>query len=581
MKEVFAAYWPSVSKHRWLGFTMLFAVILATLGKVAYPFLWRELAQGVSDNSSEAMEKALWMIAGLFIVRNVIWYFFGLTITFFEARVMRDLNQRTFTVVQSQSMRFFENTYVGSLVTGARRFVKSFEPIADAFFFQLGPSFVLIILTLVVLSQEYPSLALIFAIWSVMFCVASFGIAKLRMKRDRIAAEKDSKVGGAFADSFTNESTVKSFGKEREEQQRFNGVTEEAYQHQKSAWLFGEILIRGQSLLHVAFELTFIAMVASRLREGTITAADFVFFQAYVLLLMLQLWEIGGTMHKVLRNVADAKEMAEIFNQRPEVQDAPTARPLNVEDGEIEFHAVNFSYVDLETRERHDVNDFTLHIQPGQSVALVGHTGAGKSTLVKLLLRYFDLNAGYIRIDRQDVANVTQLSLRQQIAVVPQQPELFHRTLRENIAFARPDASEEEIIRAAKRAHAWEFINRLPDGINTLVGERGVKLSGGERQRIALARAFLADAPILILDEATSALDSKTEHQIQSAIADLLEGRTCIVIAHRLSTIRRVDRIIVMENGSIAEEGTHSELLNQDGVYADLWNHQSGNYIEE
>jgi ATP-binding cassette subfamily B protein len=195
-------------------------------------------------------------------------------------------------------------------------------------------------------------------------------------------------------------------------------------------------------------------------------------------------------------------------------------------------------------------------------------------------MRCFNLDSGNIRIDRQDIARVTQLSLRQQIAVVPQDPNLFHRSLRENIAFARPDASEDEIIEAAQRARAWEFIQLLPEKLDTLVGERGVKLSGGERQRVALARAFLANAPILVLDEATSALDSITEHQIQLAIADLLKGRTCIIIAHRLSTIQRADKIIVMENGSIVEEGAHEELLSKEGVYADLWSHQSGGYIK-
>lgn len=229
------------------------------------------------------------------------------------------------------------------------------------------------------------------------------------------------------------------------------------------------------------------------------------------------------------------------------------------------------------TREHDDVENFTLRIKPGKTVAFVGHSGAGKSTLVKLLLRYFDLNSGYICIDHQDIANATQLSLRQQIAVVPQDPCLFHRTLRDNIAFAKPDASEEEIIAAAKRAHAWDFIQHLPGGLalDTVVGERGMKLSGGERQRIALARAFLADAPILVLDEATSSLDSNSEHQIQLAIKDLLRGRTCLVIAHRLSTIRCADQIIVMEKGAIKEKGTHSELLSKKGIYANLWAHQT------
>ncbi|MSR79056.1 MAG: ABC transporter ATP-binding protein [Candidatus Taylorbacteria bacterium] len=586
MKAVFTAYWPSVCKYRLLLTAMAFFAIITVLTKAVQPFLLRNLVEALQFDSYENVMLVVWIIVGALIANSFSWLLYDPLIAIFEARVMRDLDQRSFNLIQSQSMRFFENSFAGSLVTSAKRFRNSLEALADVISYKLGRTLILIVITLAVFAWEYPLLALAFGIWIVIFSTISILLAWLRVKRDAVVAKKDSEVGGAFADSFSNQATVKSFGKERDEQERFDEVTEDCYQHRKNAWLYGIILMRLQSIISAAFEAFVIFMMVRGWYAGTISAADIVFFQTYVLMLMTHVWEIGGETHKIFRNLADAKEMAEIYAQKPEVQDAPNARPLNVEEGEIEFHAVNFSYIDRETRESHDVNDFTLHVSKGQSVALVGHSGAGKSTLVKLLLRYFDLNSGYIRIDRQDVANVTQISLRQQIAVVPQQPDLFHRSLRDNIAFARPDASEEEIIIAAKRAHAWEFIQNLPEqdkkkGLDIVVGERGVKLSGGERQRIALARAFLADAPILILDEATSALDSKTEHQIQSAIADLLEGRTCIVIAHRLSTIQRADRIIVVEKGSIVEGGTHSELLDQSGVYADLWAHQSGGYINE
>src|SRR3989344_4748966 len=580
MNVVFLAYWPSVKKFRWLAFAMVGLMVLTVLNKAASPFLFRGLINALTANS---MESVVWVLCGfvaLHISTQIIWYLYDLAIAFFELKAMRDLQQRCFAVVQAQSMRFFENSFSGSLVTAARRFCNNFEGITDAFAYQLGRAFFMMVFTLVVFAFEYPGLALVFAIWSVVFCSVSIGIATLRFKRDLLAAEKDSKVGGAFADSFTNEATVKAFAMEFAEQQRFNGVAEDCYQHLKIAWMFGIGLLRVQGVASWLFEIALVSMLVWGWQEGTVTVGDFIFFQTYGLILIEQMWQIGQVSHKVMKSVADAKEMAQRFADVPEVQDAPGARSLNVEKGEVEFHGVNFSYGDNQARQHHDVDSFSLQIGKGEILALVGHSGAGKSTLVKLLMRYFDLCSGYIRIDGQDIANVTQVSLRQQIAVVPQQPELFHRSLRENIAFARPDASDEEIITAAKRAHAWEFIVRLPDGLNTLVGERGVKLSGGEKQRIALARAFLADAPILILDEATSALDSKTESVIQSAIADLLEGRTCIVIAHRLSTIMRADRIIVMEKGSIVEDGTHQELLEQNGVYADLWAHQSGGYIK-
>ena len=580
VKLVFRAYWPSVKKFRWLAFAMVGLMVLTVLNKAASPFLFRELINALSADSMDSVILVVCAFIALHISTQIIWYSYDLAIAFFELRAMRDLQQRCFAVVQMQSMRFFENSFSGSLVTAARRFYSNFEGITDAFAYQLGRAFFMMIFTLAVFAWEFPWLALVFAIWIVVFCSISIGIATLRLKRDLVAAEKDSKVGGALADSFTHEATVKAFAMESSEQQRFDGVVEDSYQHLKKAWMFGIGLIRVQGVASWLFEIALVSMLIWGWRQGSVTVGDFIFFQTYGLILIEQMWQIGQVSHKVMKNVADAKEMAQMFAEVPEVSDAPFAKPLVVKDGKIEFRGVNFSYnVDRETHHQHDVHDFSLQIYARKIYAVVGHSGAGKSTLVKLLLRFFNVNSGCILIDGQDISSVTQVSLRQQIAVVLQEPELFHRRLRDNIACARPDASDEEIIAAAKRAYAWEFIDRLPDKLNTLVGERGVKLSGGERQRIALARAFLADAPILILDEATSALDSKTENQIKSAIADLLKGRTCIVIAHRLSTILHADQIVVMEKGSIVEEGKHHTLIKQDGVYAELWGHQTDGYI--
>ena len=581
MESVFKAYWPTAKKYGWLMLIMLFCTAMSVLVEAAYPFLLRNFLNGFASNSGDVITKTLWRVFWLIIASNAMWLFLDVATSYFEPSSMRDLDQRSFRAIQAQSMRFFENSLSGSLVTSARRFCGSFEGITDIIIYSLGRSATMIVLTFTVFVYERPILAMAFGIWIVIYLSISVYFAVLRMRWGQMVAEKDSAVGGAFADAFTNQSAIKAFGMERDEQQRFNDVTEDCYAHRKSTYLNGMILLRVQGILAGIFELFVLYMLVRGWYKKTVTVGDFVFFQSYVLILMSQIWNIGISTNRIFRHLADAKQMAEIYNKESEVKDAPGARSLIVEDGKIEFHAVDFSYTNCETRKHADIDNFTLCINPGQTLALVGHSGAGKSTCVKLLLRYFDLSSGYICIDRQDIANVTQLSLRQQIALVPQDPCLFHRSLRDNISFARPDASEAEIIAAAKRAHAWEFIQRLPDGLETLVGERGVKLSGGERQRVALARAFLADAQILIMDEATSALDSKTEYQIQSAIVDLLKGRTCIVIAHRLSTIRCANRIIVMENGSITEEGTHQDLINQDGVYADLWAHQSGGYIKE
>lgn len=580
MKVILKAYWPTAKKYGWLMLIMLFCMVMSVLANAVYPFLLREFMNGFTDGDATTIVRTLWYVFYLIVANNAMWLGLDVATAYFEPCSMRDLDQRSFHAIQAQSMRFFENSMAGSLVTSARRFSNSFEGVVDIIIYNLGRSFVMIVLTFVVFIYERPMLALSFGIWIAVYLTISIYFAVLRMRWGQVVAEKDSDVGGAFADALTNQLAVKSFGMERKEEERFDGITEDCYAHRKSTYLRGMMLLRLQGIAAGIFELVVLYILVRGWYNKTVTVADFVFFQSYVIILISHVWSIGIATTRIFRHLADAKQMAEIYEKESEVRDAPGARSLIVEDGEIEFHAVNFNYIDRETREHDDVENFTLRIKSGQTLALVGHSGAGKSTLVKLLLRHFDLNSGYIRIDRQDIANVTQLSLRQQIAVVPQDPCLFHRSLRDNIAFAMPDASEDEIVVAAQRAHAWEFIQRLPEGLDTLVGERGVKLSGGERQRVALARAFLADAPILILDEATSALDSKTEYQIQSAIADLLNGRTCVVIAHRLSTIRCASRIIVMENGSIKEEGTHKELLLQEGVYADLWTHQSGGYIK-
>jgi ATP-binding cassette subfamily B protein len=301
--------------------------------------------------------------------------------------------------------------------------------------------------------------------------------------------------------------------------------------------------------------------------RGEATAGDVAFVITTFMLMTSYLRNIGENIRTAQRGLDDTEDVARYATLDPQVMDAPGARAFAPGRGEIAFDRVTFRY---KSAARPLYDGFSLRIAPGERVALVGATGSGKSTFVKLIQRLYDVEDGRILIDGQDVAAIRQGSLRRAIAVVPQDPALFHRSLAENIAYARPEASEEQVMLAARRARAHDFIGGLPNGYQTLVGERGVKLSGGERQRVAIARAFLADAPILVLDEATSSLDVETERQVQAAMEELMVGRTTIVIAHRLSTIRSADRILVFENGRVVEEGRHADLVESGGTYARL-----------
>lgn len=582
LSTVLTAFMPSVKKH-WVALAAsVVSMIGAVLFGASFPFYTRSIINEITSDSADISD--IWRffttLVLLYAGVNICYRIFDLTSTLFQSRVILDLTKRSFAVLQTQSMHFFESAFTGSLITSAKRFGTAFDGMSDVFFFQFLKSAILFTVIFVVTVRERPFLGALLALWLIVY--GTLVVVGMRFQTPLFAksAEVDSEIGAVLADSISNHMTVKSFGQEKNETSRFFNAAYRGYKSRLRAWMISNIFFGGQGLLMAVAELGLLWYLINGWQQGEVTPGDFVFFQAYTLWIIEQIWYLGPMTHRFFVHASDAKEMAEVYQLAPSVQDEHGAKPLHVTNGEVAFKNATFSYAGKKRGIRHTINNMTLTIPAGQSIGFVGRSGAGKSTIVKLLLRFYDVNSGTISIDGQDISQTTQESLRQQIAVVPQDPQMFHSSIRHNIAFARPTAAEEEIIEAAKQAYAWDFIQELPKGLDSTVGERGVKLSGGQRQRIAIARAILADPKILILDEATSALDSATEKIIQKAIKNLLSKRTSIVIAHRLSTIMQLDRIVVIRGGEVIEDGSHTELLEKKGEYADLWAHQSGGYLE-
>jgi ATP-binding cassette subfamily B protein len=399
-----------------------------------------------------------------------------------------------------------------------------------------------------------------------------------KLRFEKAVAEADSLVGGAYSDAISNIFIVKSFALENREQKVINKATDRVYKKKKVAWAFTFLSFAVQGLMTFGFELLLIDLMIQKWQAGNFEIGLFVLFQSIMLMLIQRLWEFGRNIRNLFTSLADASEMAEVFRQNELEVDSPEAQPHIISLGDIDFKNLYFSYNSNNSQQTALFKNFSLTIKAGEKVALVGHSGSGKSSLTKLLFRFLDPQQGHIYFDGIDAKNFTLESLRQQISMVPQQPELFHRSIRDNITLGA-EVSDAQLLDAAQKSRSLDFISVLPQTFDTLVGERGVKLSGGEKQRIAIARAFLEDAPIVVLDEATSALDSLTEQQIQVAIFELIKHKTALVIAHRLSTILSMDRIIVLDQGNIIEQGTHQELLVKQGMYFAMWQHQSGGFL--
>ncbi len=578
-------FWSAQWQHKWLTLGTFLSTPLVVLWRDVFSayLLADIIAKVTADPSMENVRAVLLPEAILFIILRILFSSILGELRIYwhwkmEIYAIYTLSALCFETIAAQSMQFHNNRFSGSLVSQVNKFVGAYERFMDELIWNIIPIFVSITASIAILYTRVPLFAtglLIFIISFVVIAYLAFRkISPLNLK----LASTENKRTGQLADSISNILSVKSYAGEPHEKKRFakfNGRVRTATSNLLNAEIKRNI---GFDFIYTGITVIVLAFLLLGQPVFGVTLGTLILVFQYTTTITGYLWNFNGIFKNMNRIFGDSTEMVEILDMMDDVVDYPDAKNLLVSSGSVQFTDVGFRHADAKDA---IFKHFNLEVQPGERIGLVGVSGSGKTTLTKLLLRFADVDTGNIVIDGQDISHVKQASLRQNIAYVPQETALFHRSIAENIAYGKPSATRTEIERAAKLANAHEFIKDLPEGYETLVGERGVRLSGGQRQRIAIARAILKDAPILVLDEATSALDSESEALIQSALERLMKGRTSIVIAHRLSTVANLDRIVVLDDGRIAEQGTHQELLNSHGAYQRLWSRQSGAFLEE
>ena len=564
-------------KQPWRVTTIAALVMLATLAEALSPVFAGRLVDAVATQGGDALGAAV----GAFVTMSVLYLasvvlrqFVFLNIIALTLKMMGEIAASAFHRVQRFSTDWHANSFAGSTVRKITRGMWALDLLNDTLLIALLPSTVMLLGATIILGLQWPVMGLLVGVGSLIYIAVTVALSTgFVAPAATLANAWDTRMGGALADAVSCNSVVKAFGAEDREEDRLGDVIHKWDRRTRRTWKRGTLSGGVQGLMMVIMQTAILGLVLWLWTQGRATPGDIAFVLTMFFLLSGHLRDVGQHIRNLQRSVNDMEELVNLYAQPLGIEDRPGAGPIRITDGAIEFDHVTFQYGAHPTPL---YRDFSVMIPAGERVGLVGPSGSGKTTFVKLIQRLYDVNGGSIRIDGTDIATVQQSSLRGQIAIVQQEPILFHRTLAENIAYARPDASRAEIVEAAKQANAHDFIVSLPKQYETLVGERGVKLSGGERQRVAIARAFLADAPVLILDEATSSLDSESEVLIQEAMERLMQGRTTLVIAHRLSTVRALDRLLVFDRGRIVEEGSHEHLIRlQGGIYRRLFERQA------
>jgi ATP-binding cassette subfamily B protein len=572
-------------REGWLLFGTAGSMIAATFADILLPVYAGHLVDAVAnstgdrDASLDAALRALGAIVVLGLAMLALRTTSILCVVGLTLRMMSVAARDAFWRVQRFSSDWHANSFAGSTVRKVTRGMWAIDSINDTLLLALLSSGVVLVGSALLLGLRWPLMGLAVAIGAVAYVGMTVALSLGWVApASRLSNSWDTRLGGALSDAIGANGVVKSFGAESREDTRLAKLVAKWRRRTLRTWTRHASSEAVQIATLLLLRTVIIGAALWLWWNGAASPGDVAYVLTMYFVVQGYLRDVGYHISHLQRAVNEMEDLVAIHDQPLGVEDRPDARPIAISRGRIEFRNVTFHYGGHETPL---YENFSVTIQAGERVGLVGHSGSGKSTFVKLLQRLHDLNAGHILIDGHDIAGATQISLRAQLAIVQQEPVLFHRSIAENIAYARPDATRAEIERAAELANAHGFISRLPKGYATLVGERGIKLSGGERQRVALARAFLADAPILILDEATSSLDSESEALIQEAMERLMEGRTAIVIAHRLSTVRALDRILVFHRGQIIEEGDHEALIRRsDGTYRRLFERQALALVE-
>jgi ATP-binding cassette subfamily B protein len=582
-KNIASFIWHFIKKQPLGFFIVVLTGVIWSINEMFFPYFIKWIINTIANYHGipKLIYHVLWppllLFGALWVMMELAMRTQGITLIYLFPKFRTNIRETVFDYIKHHSHQYFSDNFAGSIAKKLSELPNSCQTLSEIMFFNFVPILLAFIIAFALMANTKPLFAVLLLVWFIFHMGFTLIFMGSNNKKWGSHSDAVTTLSGKIVDILTNMLTVRLFARSKYESSYINQFQQDEMTKAHKAMWSVELMRFFQGISAIVFMIATIGTLIHGWINGWVTIGDFSLIGMLAFWILRMIWYMSYQLMIFMRETATVREALNLVSVGHDILDATNATPLQVQTGEIQFSNVSFSY----HKGRPVFSQFNLIIKAGQKVGLVGFSGSGKSTFVNLLLRFYDLQEGQILIDNQDISQVLQESLREQIAMIPQDPTLFHRSLGENIGYGNLEATEEEIIMASKLAHCHEFIKELPEGYETLVGERGVKLSGGQRQRIAIARAIVKNAPILILDEATSSLDSITEKFIQQSLHNLMQGRTTIVVAHRLSTLSDMDRIIVFDQGRVVEDGTIAELIAQQGHFAKLWQMQKDGFLPE